>query len=172
MSSRTNASAEKQHAHSSADIHQMRAFLDEKIADVSRKEGMADKLAHEWEDHLELATRKEQITNEAKSMPSNSNLADEVEALEFQIMYKESRIRQLTQRLGQSAVSSGRNNHSFLQDTLVDNRKVKLITSELTSLSASQLTSKVLFEMVVKERRRVTTLVRAASALDQKAVRS
>lgn len=44
------------------------------------------------------------------------------------------------------------------------------MSSHLSPLNAAQLSSKVLFGMVVKERRRVATLARAASALDQKAM--
>lgn len=166
----TTGSFERHRTHSSADIHRMRTVLDEKIAEVSRKEVTADKLAHEWEDHLELATRKEQMIIESKSRPHDIHLSDEVEALEFQILYKESRIRQLAQRLGQSTSTIGRSMHGPLQDTLFDDRKLKSITSDLPTLAAAQMTSKVLFGMVVKERRRVATLARAASSLDQKAV--
>ena len=45
----------------------MRSFLDDKVAEISRKEATADKLAIEWEDHLELMTRKEHIVNTTKN---------------------------------------------------------------------------------------------------------
>jgi hypothetical protein len=51
---------------------------------------------------------------------------------------------------------------------LTDDRKFKDITSEFSAVAAAQLSSKVLFGMVVRERRRVAKLARTASSLDQK----
>jgi hypothetical protein len=148
-------------SHSAGAINKMRNLLDEKISEISRKEAAADKLACEWEDHLQLTTRKHQIVLEFKANPNDSNLSDEIEALDFQIKYKESRIRQLAHRLG---------NKRAQHDTMMDDKKFRAIMSELPPLTASQLASKVLFGMVVRERRRVAMLARAACALDQKAV--
>jgi len=153
--------------YTSTHIHQMRSFLDDKVADISRKEANADKLAHEWEDHLELTTRKEQIMSEVKGKKDPA-LKDELEALDFQIEYKESRIRQLARRLASRPSTVNGENSDFLQDTLIDDRKFKEITTECSPLAGAQLSSKVLFGMVVMERRRVAKLARAASSLDQK----
>jgi len=155
-------------AYTSSDIHQMRSFLDDKVAEISRKEATADKLAIEWEDHLELMTRKEHIVNTTKNK-KDSSLNDELEALDFQIQYKESRIRQLASRLSARPKSAGSSDTThFLQDTMIDDRKFKEITSEFSAIAAAQMASKVLFGMVVRERRRVAKLARTASSLDQK----
>ncbi len=151
----------EKNVHSASDISKMRSLLEDRISDISRKEAAADKLACEWEDHLQLTSRKDQIMIELKSHPNDNNLSDEIEALDFQIKYKESRIRQLAHRLG---------NKRARYDTLMDDKKFRAMMSELPPLSASQLASKVLFGMVVRERRRVAMLARAACALDQKAV--
>ena len=157
---------------SSGDINQMQSFLDQKVAEMSRKEAAADKLAMEWEDHLELTTRKEQLMSEDTGR-KDSLINDELEALDFQIQYKESRIRQLARRLStrpKSANDGGEDNNQILLDKLIDDRKFKELTRDFTALSSAQLTSKILFGMVVKERRRVAKLARTASSLDQKAL--
>lgn len=157
-------------AHSSSDIHQFRSFLEEKVEEVGRKENTADKLAIEWENHLDLSRRKDDLMLEAKD-DGKTHLMDEVEALDFQIQYKESRIRQLASRLKERPRSrSTSSSRDFLQNTLIDDRNFRKMSSHLSPLNAAQLSSKVLFGMVVKERRRVATLARAASALDQKAM--
>ena len=170
----TSYSRNDKRPHSSGDINKMRSFLDDKIAEISRKEAAADKLAHEWEDHLELTNRKDQLVAEAKGTRNDSAISDEIEALDFQIKYKESRIRQLASKLANtSSKSIGSTSHSFLHDTLVDDTIFKSITSDLLPLASSHyLASTVLFGMVVKERKRVATLARAASTLDQKAVQA
>jgi hypothetical protein len=156
---------------SSHDVQKIRAFLEEKIAEIGRKEVTADKLAQEWEDHLELTTRKEQILAESKGKLKESSLVDEIEALDFQIEYKESRIRSLAAKLStKSTDSDEKDSKGRHKDVLLDDAVFKNITSGLNPLAASQLASKVLFGMVVKEKRRVATLARAASTLDQKGV--
>ena len=168
----SNSSHQEKRAYTSGDINQMRLFLDDKVAEISRKEVAADKLALEWEDHLELTTRKEQLVLACKSSKDVA-LSDELEALDFQIQYKESRIRQLARRLSSSrpkSAAGGKDQGHFLQDTMVDDRRFKELTSDFSSLSAAQLTAKVLFGMVVRERRRVAKLARTASSLDQKAL--
>lgn len=158
-------------SYTSRDIHKMKSFLDDKIAEIGRKEAIADKLAAEWEDHLELSTRKEQLLNETMEK-DDAFISDEIEALDFQIQYKESRIRQLARCLTSTPKGSSGNddgNH-FLQDTMIDDRQFRDMTRDFSALAAAQLASKVLFGMVVKERRRVAKLARTASSLDQKAL--
>jgi len=160
-------------SHSSGEINKMRNFLDDKIAEISRKEAAADKLAHEWEDHLELTNRKDQLVADSRGKRNDSTITDEIEALDFQITYKESRIRQLASKLAnKSSRSNGSTSQGFLHDTLMDDTAFKSITSDLSPLASSHLASTVLFGMVVRERKRVATLARAASTLDQKAVQA
>eukprot|EP00557_Chaetoceros_sp_GSL56_P008121 CAMPEP_0176495698 /NCGR_PEP_ID=MMETSP0200_2-20121128/10802_1 /TAXON_ID=947934 /ORGANISM="Chaetoceros sp., Strain GSL56" /LENGTH=1451 /DNA_ID=CAMNT_0017893607 /DNA_START=672 /DNA_END=5027 /DNA_ORIENTATION=- len=153
------------------DVQKVRTFLEEKIADIGRKEATAEKLAQEWEDQLELTSRKEQIIAQSKGKLKDSGLKDEIEALDFQIEYKESRIRSLAAKLATKAPDlDEKDNKGPPKDVLLDDGIFKNITSGLNPLAASQLASKVLFGMVVREKRRVATLARAASTLDQKAV--
>jgi DNA repair exonuclease SbcCD ATPase subunit len=160
-------------SHSSGDTHRMRNFLDDKIAEISRKEAAADKLAHEWEDHLDLTNRKEQFIAESNGKRNDITITDEIEALDFQIKYKESRIRQLASKLANKSSNDNiSTSKGFSHDTLVGDRAFQSITSDLPPLAASQLASKVLFGIVVRERRRVATLARAASTLDQKALQA
>lgn len=147
------------------DIHRLRDILDEKILEISRKEAAADKLAHEWEDHLDLSNRKQQLLSENKGKRSDQ-VSDEIEALDFQIKYKESRIRQLASKLSQKSSKAEGSNKSMFQDSLIDERDLKALTSDLPPLAGAQLVSRVLFGMVIRERRRVSALARAASKLD------
>eukprot|EP00957_Ditylum_brightwellii_P019931 1504307-Ditylum_brightwellii.AAC.1 len=59
------------------------SFFDAKVADVGRKEATADKLAHEWEEHLELIIRKEELSELLKSCEKDEEevLKDELDAL-------------------------------------------------------------------------------------------
>jgi hypothetical protein len=54
----------------------------------------------------------------------------------------------------------------------MDDTAFKSITSDLSPLASSHLASTVLFGRVVRERKRVATLARTASTLDQKAVQA
>ena len=96
------------------DFDAVRDFLDQKIAEVGRKEAIADKLANEWEDHLELVSQRD------VSVGSSSISNEALEALDVQIQYKEERIRQLAKRLGK-VENDGTNNQlvdaSFLEET-------------------------------------------------------
>ena len=74
-------------------VDNLRDFFDQKVADVGRREALAEKLAKEWEEHLELSIRRDDIT-------ANSEDPDALESLECEIKYKEDRIRQLASRLG------------------------------------------------------------------------
>jgi DNA repair exonuclease SbcCD ATPase subunit len=77
------------------DADALRALFDQKIAEVVRKETLADKLAEEWEEHYELTSRKQDLMTS-----SDSEAADDILSLSVNIKYKQDRIRQLAQRLG------------------------------------------------------------------------
>eukprot|EP00567_Pseudictyota_dubia_P017299 CAMPEP_0197442306 /NCGR_PEP_ID=MMETSP1175-20131217/8354_1 /TAXON_ID=1003142 /ORGANISM="Triceratium dubium, Strain CCMP147" /LENGTH=244 /DNA_ID=CAMNT_0042972751 /DNA_START=71 /DNA_END=801 /DNA_ORIENTATION=- len=101
-----------------ANLDQVRSYLDAKVAEVGRKEAAADKLAHEWEDHLELVTRRDELAMKLEENPKDG-MNEELEALSVQITYKEGRIRQLTRRLGERPASEGETarTSSFFEDT-------------------------------------------------------
>ena len=149
---------------SEPDIDSMRAFLNNKIADFCRKEGIADKLANEWEDHMDHMSQKQLLLEDLKRGIDISD--EELEAVDVQLQYKEARIRQLAQRLGKQ--SADRSQQEQLNDILGEKDYISLFRNS-TPLAAAQQTCRVLFGMVVKERRRVAMLARTASSLDEKA---
>lgn len=163
------------------DVDRVRSFLDSKVADIGQKEATAEKLAEEWEQHLDLTERKEQLLQEIEDPEANtSGIEDELEALNIQIQYREGRIRQLSKRLGDApspsgAVSksdkssAGGSASSTIGNTFLDDREFKSLCAGAPPLSASHLTSKILFGMVVRERRRVLSLARTAASLDERA---
>jgi len=100
---------------SAIDFDAIRGFLDQKIAEVGRKEALADKLANEWEDHLELVSQREAL------LSSSSISKEAIEALDVQIQYKEERIRHMARRLGKVEKDKGAKdqlaNAAFLEET-------------------------------------------------------
>jgi len=162
------------------DIERVRSFLDSKVADIGQKEATAEKLAEEWEQHLELTERKEHVLQEIEDPQANTlGIEDELEALNIQIQYREGRIRQLSKRLGEGPsppgtvpkgdkASSG-NVSAIIGNTFLDDKEFKSLCAGAPPLSASHLTSKILFGMVVRERRRVLSLARTAASLDERA---
>ena len=160
------------------DIDRVRSFLDSKVADIGQKEATAEKLAEEWEQHLELTERKEQLLQEIGDPDANAGaIEDELEALNIQIQYREGRIRQLSKRLGGGPSPSGSapkgdkagGNASITGNAFLDDKEFKSLCAGAPPLSASHLTSKILFGMVVRERRRVLSLARTAASLDERA---
>lgn len=81
----------------------MRDYFDKRVASVVRKEALADKLAHEWEEHFELTTRLEQL----KEHREEENGEDTTESITMQVRFKEDRIRRLVQRLGSQGARGG-----------------------------------------------------------------
>lgn len=80
----------------------LRDFFDQKVAEVGRREALAEKLAQEWEDHLDLSMQKDEFLTKG----SQGNALEHVET---QIKYKEDRIRQLAARLGKRQKESAEN---------------------------------------------------------------
>ena len=78
-------------------VDALRDFFDQKVADVSRREALAEKLAQEWEDHLELSSQRDEIIQNASE---EEDVQESIDALESRIKFKEERIRQLASRLG------------------------------------------------------------------------
>lgn len=86
----------------SINIDGIRDFFDQKVAEVGRREALAEKLAQEWEEHLDLSSQREELlqTNTEEDKES-------IESLDSRIKYKEERIRQLAARLGKPQKDSG-----------------------------------------------------------------
>lgn len=81
----------------------LRDHFDQKVAEVVRKEAIVDKLAQEWEEHFELSSRQQELSDERDEEAAQS--------LALQIQFKEDQIRQLAQRLGKPQDTSGGGGH-------------------------------------------------------------
>ncbi|GAX18997.1 kinesin family member 4/21/27 [Fistulifera solaris] len=144
-------------------INGIRKYFDEKVEEIARKEAIADKLAQEWEAHFELSSQK-------ATMKDLLPTSEEAQSLDLQIKFKEDRIRQLARRLGTVEASESRNGHTKTVDSFLNEEKFTNFFTGLDPKEAMQIVSKVLFGMIVKERRRVSALARAASSLDERLV--
>lgn len=80
------------------DVDGMRDFFDQEVARISQQEALIDKLANEWEGHLELMLKREELMLKAAERGDKSS--EEIDALDLQRRYKEGRIRQMVRRLG------------------------------------------------------------------------
>jgi hypothetical protein len=80
------------------DVDGMRDFFDQEVARISQQEALIDKLANEWEGHLELVLKREELMLKAAERGDKSS--EEIDALDLQRRYKEGRIRQMVRRLG------------------------------------------------------------------------
>eukprot|EP00980_Cylindrotheca_fusiformis_P025334 scaffold13478_cov132-Cylindrotheca_fusiformis.AAC.27 len=141
------------------DVDGLRDFFDKKVADVGRKEALAEKLAQEWEEHLELSIRREEL----KVMDEPS---EKLEALSSQIKYKENRIRQLASKLGKRDDCSDEKSNG--DETFLFDQQFKDIVGKSSPVASAKVATRVLFGMVVRERRRIATLARTASLLDER----
>jgi len=148
------------------DLASVRDFLDQKVAEIGRKEALADKLANEWEDHIELVSQKQLLLDDANGDGGISD--EELEAIDVQLKYKEARIRQLAQRLGKQDHSTIETEEKQPKDFLGE-KNYKSLFCNVSPQTAVEQTCRVLFGMVVKERRRVAALARTASTLDERA---
>ena len=151
------------------DVDRVRSFLDSKVSDVGEKEATAGKLAKEWEEHLELSTTRDRLLEEAKDNVGGTDaIAEELEALMLQLRYREGRIKNLSKRLGNGRNSKKGEQASF-STMFLREKEFKDMCAGAPPLSTTQLTCKILFGMVVKERRRVASLAQTASVLDKRA---
>jgi kinesin family protein 4/21/27 len=149
---------------SSNDIIKMRKVLQDHVTELSKIESTADLLAKEFSDHLELCTRKASAL-ERRDHQDDLEIKDEIESLDFQIQYKESRIRKLAARLDRSKLEDDNIVYAPSKDHVIDDRIFKDFKG-LPHITVLQLAVKVLFGMVIQERRRVTSLAITASNLD------
>jgi hypothetical protein len=142
---------------SAVDVDSIRDFLDKKVAAVGKKEATADKLAHEWEDHLELLTKKQELSKSRASKEAKQNI-------EVELKYKEERIRKLAEQLGKQPNSEVQNT----DEIFFDDEDFQKLLPEASTLAGAKLTTRILFGMVVRERRRVASLARTASTLNER----
>ena len=73
----------------------LRDYFDKQVAEIGRKEALADKLARGWEEHMQLSMQRAELVEQG---PEGSK--EEIQALDLRIQYEEDRIRKLAHRLG------------------------------------------------------------------------
>jgi hypothetical protein len=177
---------------SSIDVDSIRDYFDKKVASVVRKEALVDKLAKEWEQYFELNTRLKGIVDGS----DEDNSSETRETLEVQIRFKNDNIRKLAQRVRRQELTESSDGEipsqsdSFLFDaefSKLSTGKVIVILSafcgsghsfrSLTDVGniidcvpdvARSTAARVLFGMIVRERRRVAALAKTASSLDER----
>ncbi|KAG7360918.1 kinesin motor domain containing protein [Nitzschia inconspicua] len=145
---------------SNVNIDRIRDLFDRRVADVSRREHLAMKVAQEWEEHFDLTTQKESL----EDGDGNDEL---IKALESQIKYREDRIRSIASKLGKRENFSN-NDGTSDDDTLLFDKEFVELVGDIPLDVACRTAANVLFGMVVRERRRVASLARTASQLDEK----
>lgn len=90
------------------DTNALRDFFDGKVAELVRKEVLVDKLAREWEEHFELTSRRENLSD---GSDDGETPEEKTQSLDIQIQFKEERIRQLASQLGDpNKAATGHNN--------------------------------------------------------------
>ena len=108
-------------------VDAIRGFLDQKVVDIGRKEALADKLANEWEDHLELSSRKEELV-EAKETGRDVS-SEELDSIDVQLNFKEDRIRQLAHRLGKYQDETQDNDKNDDKISFLDGKEFETLLS-------------------------------------------
>lgn len=146
-----------------ANVDILRDFFDQKVADVGRRENLAEKLAQEWEEHMELTIQKDEL------LQSDADIQHEsLTALESAIKYREERIRHLASRLGKREKRLEQQHPHQDDEVFLFNREFHGIIGKEPIENGTKIAAKVLFGMVVRERRRIASLARTASSLDEK----
>lgn len=101
LAEKRGQSTAEQQTEDAINIDGLRDFFDQRVADVGRREALAEKLAQEWEDHLDLSSQREDIVrNGSDAVNDDDDVQDVIASLDSRIKYKEDRIRQLASRLG------------------------------------------------------------------------
>lgn len=92
-----------EHREETVNIDGLRDFFDQRVADVGRREALAEKLAQEWEDHLDLSSQRDDLLQNGSP---DEDFQDSLDSLQSRIKYKEERIRQLAARLGKRRIGA------------------------------------------------------------------
>ena len=117
-------------------VDQLRKFLFEKVTDVGKMEMIAEKIANEWEEHLELLSRKEDIL-ENSYKHGKASFDDDLEAVAVQIRYKENRIRKLTRKLNaKPSIKNKMNNKDDNPVSFLEEKQFKSLSSGKRSFCA------------------------------------
>jgi myosin heavy subunit len=77
------------------DVDSLRDYFDSKVAEVGRKEALADKVARGWEEHFQLTWKRTELAQD-----ESEESKEELQALDLRIKYEEDRIRKLANKLG------------------------------------------------------------------------
>lgn len=143
-------------------VDSLREMFDQKVAEVGRRENLAEKLAQEWEEHLELTMQRDELVQNLE----NASQSSTTQAIESQIKFKEDRIRQLASRLGKRDMEPDQKQQG--DDSFLFGSDFQQIAGQVALETSARIAAKVLFGMVVRERRRIASLARTASSLDEK----
>jgi len=143
-----------------AKVDELRDFFDQKVADVGRRENIAEKLAQEWEEHQELTD--EFLESDAVDQHES------IIALQSAIKYREERIRHLASQLGKREKRVELQYPHQGDEAFLFNKEFHGIIGKEPIINGTKIAAKVLFGMVVRERRRIASLARTASSLDEK----
>lgn len=105
---------------SRVDVESLSDYFEKRVTEVSRKEVVADKLAHGWEEHFELTSKRAELEKQPDSD------TDAIQAIDLRIQYEEDRIRKLANRLGK-------------RDAANDDKNVSTVAPYLFGVEYSQI---------------------------------
>ena len=144
----------------SIDTNALRDLFDEKVSEVARKEALVNKLAEEWEQHFQLTAKRDEVA--ANDSP------EDLENLDLQLKWKEDRIRNLAKKLEKEHTAEQKLDPKSANEAFLFDAQFNRLCRSASSDEAHKSLAKVLFGMVVRERRRVAALARTACSLDEK----
>lgn len=148
----------------SLDMDLIRDYFDFKVAEVGRKESLADKLARGWESHFQLTLERSELAEN-----DSEESQDALQALDLRIQYEEERIRKLANRISKGQGRKKAEKGGLSQpNSILYGPEFRKLCKDVSPAKASEIASKVLFGMVVRERRRISSLAKTASSLDEK----
>ena len=98
---------------------------------MGKIEESAEKLALEWEEHLQLQLEKDELVKRTES--ENICYDDDIESLELQIKFKQDRIRKLSSHLRKPILASRGGDVSKI-DLLLNSKELGSINSGKTMI--------------------------------------
>ena len=187
----STSGADSDHSNIPASVaDSIRDYFDSKVVTVVHKEALVDRLAKEWEEFFHLTTQRQGAIISTSS--------DVLESLDMQIQFKLENIRKIAQRLKRQELPKNKSiapeqdrGDSFIFDqnfaklcsgTSLYRIPQFLFLSRCFSLTytlpttfqgynpdtSKSMAARVLFGMIVRERRRIAALTKVASSLDDR----
>ena len=147
----------------------VRRWLDGMVSEVSKKEAAADKLALEWEERMDLIERRDKLLGEEGS---GAHEAEELEGVAHQLKFKERRIRHLSKMFGRGEPKDnggeGGRGGAFKKMSLLTGEDFKKVTGGVIDVEGAELAAKTLFGMVVRERRKVSSMSKDLAEMEKR----